>query len=342
MPQKLKIGLIGAGRIGRVHGENLRFYIPQAELGAVADLYSDNIKDWAYNLGIKDVFSDPQKIIEDESIDAVLICSSTDTHAPLIIQAARAGKHIFCEKPIDFDLNKIQEALNEVEKAGVKLQIGFQRRFDPGFKKAYSLIGQGKIGDIRVIKITSRDPAPPPLDYIKVSGGLFLDMTIHDFDMARYLSRSEVTEVHAVGGVMVDKAIGEAGDIDTAIVTLKFANGTIGVIDNCRQSAYGYDQRVEILGSKGCAMVGNPPLTPAVLSTEEGFLADKLQYFFIERYQQAYIEEIKAFVNCILNDQDPLVSGKDGLQPVLIGLAAKHSLTEGKPVPVKLPAGGGL
>ncbi|MBE3580647.1 MAG: inositol 2-dehydrogenase [Thermoanaerobacteraceae bacterium] len=342
MAKKIKVGLIGAGRIGRVHAENIRFNIPDAEVVAVADLYSDRIKDWASNLGIKYIFSDSQKIMEDEAIDAVLICSSTDTHSALIIQAARAGKHIFCEKPIDFDLNRIQEALQAVEKAGVKLQIGFQRRFDPSFKKAYDLIGQGKIGDIRVIKITSRDPAPPSLEYIKVSGGLFLDMTIHDFDMVRYLSRSEVTEVYAIGGVMVDKAIGEAGDIDTGIVTLKFANGALGVIDNSRQSLYGYDQRVEVLGSKGCILVGNPPLTHAVLSTEEGFLNDKLQNFFIERYREAYIEEIKAFVDCLLNDKEPPVTGMDGLQPVLIGLAAKKSLFEGRPIPINSLSGGGL
>ncbi len=332
MPEKIKIGLIGAGRIGRVHAENIRFNVPNAEILSIADLYSDKIKDWAYNLGIKHVLSDPKDIMEDQAIDAVLICSSTDTHSALITQAACAGKHIFCEKPIDFDLTKIKEALQEVARAGVKFQIGFQRRFDPGFKKAYKLIGQGKIGDIRVIKITSRDPAPPPLDYIKVSGGIFLDMTIHDFDMARYLARSEITEVYAVGGAMVDKAIDEAGDVDTAIITLKFANGAMGVIDNSRQSVYGYDQRVEILGSQGCVMVGNQPLTPAVLSTEDGFLVDKLQNFFMERYREAYIEEIKSFVDCIVNDKETLVTGNDGLQPVLIGLAAKRSLAEGRPV----------
>ncbi len=341
MAKKIKVGLIGAGRIGRVHAENIRFNIPDAEVVAVADLYSDRIKDWASNLGIKHIFGDSQKIMEDEAIDAVLICSSTDTHSALIIQAARAGKHIFCEKPIDFDLDRIREALKEVEKAGVKLQIGFHRRFDPSFKKAHDLIGKGKIGDIWVIKITSRDPAPPSLEYIKVSGGLFLDMTIHDFDMARYLSRSEVKEVYAVGGVMVDKAIGEAGDIDTAVVTLKFANGALGVIDNSRQSFYGYDQRIEVLGSKGCIMVGNDPLTHTVLSTEEGFLSDRLQNFFIERYREAYIEEMKVFVDCILHDKEPPVTGIDGLQPVLIGLAAKQSLAEGKPVSIDLISGGG-
>lgn len=335
MSKKIKIGLIGAGRIGRVHAENIRFNVPEAEVVAVADLYSDKIKDWALSLGIKNVFTDSSKIMEDEDIDAVLICSSTDTHSSLIIEAARAGKHIFCEKPIDFDLAKIREALKEVEKAGVKLQVGFQRRFDPSFRKAYELIGQGKIGDIHLIKITSRDPQPPPLEYIKVSGGLFLDMTIHDFDMARYLSRSEVTEVYALGGVLVDEAIGEVGDIDTAIVTLKFASGALGVIDNSRRSVYGYDQRVEVFGSQGCIMVGNDTLTHTVLSTAEGFLSDRLQHFFMERYSQAYIEEIKAFVESILQDKEPPVTGIDGLAPVLIGLAAKRSLAEGRPVPIE-------
>jgi len=333
--KKIEIGLIGAGRIGKIHAENICFSIPEAEVVAVADIFPERIRDWALGLGIKNIFSDANKIMEDEEIDAVLICSSTDTHSSLIMQAAKAGKHIFCEKPIDFDLTKIQQALKEVEKAGVKLQVGFQRRFDPSFKKAREIIAEGKIGDVHLIKITSRDPEPPPLDYIKVSGGLFLDMTIHDFDMARYLSQSEVTEVYAVGEVLVDKSIGDVGDIDTAIVTLKFANGALGVIDNSRRAVYGYDQRVEVLGSKGCIMVGNNTLTQTIVGTAEGFLSDRLQHFFMERYKQAYVEEIKAFVECISQDKEPLVSGIDGLEPVLIGLAAQRSLREGKAVRIE-------
>jgi len=335
MDRKIKIGIIGAGRIGKMHAENIRADFSNVEIKSVADLFADKIKDWANSIGINNIFVDPAMILEDEEIDAVLICSSTDTHSRLIMDSARAGKHIFCEKPIDFDLERIHQALDAVEKAGVKLQIGFQRRFDRSFRKAFEMIRQGKIGDPHILRIISRDPQPPPIEYIKVSGGIFLDMTIHDFDMARYLSGSEVTEVYASGAVLVDPAIGNAGDIDTAVVTLKFENGAIGVIDNSRRSTYGYDQRVEVFGSKGCVSVSNDILTNTVLSDENGITADKPKYFFIERYKDAYIEEIKAFFDSILNDKHPPVTGIDGLKPVIIGLAAKKSLVEGKPVKIQ-------
>lgn len=335
MDKKKKIGIIGAGRIGKMHAENIRAnFFNDIEIKSVADLFADKINDWAKSLGIKNVYKDPERILEDEEIEAVFICSSTDTHSRLIIDAAMAGKHVFCEKPIDFDLDRIHHALDAVEKAGVKLQIGFQRRFDRSFRKAYEIIRQGKIGELNILRITSRDPQPPPLDYIKVSGGIFLDMTIHDFDMARFLSGSEVTEVYASGAVLVDPAIGDAGDVDTAVVTLKFENGAIGVIDNSRRSVYGYDQRVEAFGSKGCVTVSNDTMTNTVLSDENGATADKLKYFFIERYKDAYVEEIRAFFDCIINDKKPPVTGIDGLEPVIIGLAAKKSLMEGRPVKI--------
>lgn len=335
MGKKLKIGIIGTGRIGKMHAENIKANFTNIEIKSVADLFADKIREWANGLGISNVFIDPAKILEDKEIDAVLICSSTDTHSRLIIESARAGKHIFCEKPIDFDLDRIHQALDTVEKANVKLQIGFQRRFDKSFRKAFELIRQGKIGEPHILRITSRDPQPPPIDYIKVSGGIFLDMTIHDFDMARFLSGSEVTEVYASGAVLVDSAIGDAGDIDTAVVTLKFKNGAIGVIDNSRRSTYGYDQRVEVFGSGGCVSVSNDPVTYTTLSYESGIVSDKPKYFFIERYKDAYVEEIRAFFDSILKDKEPLVTGIDGLEPVIIGLAAKKSLVEGKPVKIQ-------
>jgi len=333
--KKIKIGLIGAGRIGRFHAETIKANVDFVEIKSVADIFADNIKDWASNLEIKHVYKDATKMLGDKEIDAVLICSSTDTHSQLIIESAKAGKHIFCEKPIDFDLNRIHEALDAVKKANVKLQIGFQRRFDPSFKRAHEMIKAGKIGDVYILKITSRDPGPPPLEYIKVSGGIFLDMTIHDFDMARFLIGSEVTEVYATGAVRIDPKIGEAGDIDTAIVTLKFQNGTIGVIDNSRKAVYGYDQRVEVFGSKGSIAVNNDPLTNTVVSNENGIIGHNPKNFFMDRYKDAYIEEIKAFCDCILNDTTPMVTGKDGLEPVVIGLAAKQSLAEGGPIKIE-------
>ncbi|VBB05224.1 inositol 2-dehydrogenase [Lucifera butyrica] len=250
----------------------------------------------------------------------------------MIIEAAQAGKHIFCEKPIDFSIDRIQAALDAVEKAGVKLQIGFNRRFDHNFKRVRELIQNGEIGDVQIVNVISRDPAPPPIEYVKVSGGLFLDMTIHDFDMVRYLTGSEVTEVYTNAGVLVDERIGEAGDVDTALISLKFQNGAIGTIDNCRQAVFGYDQRVEVLGSKGGITVTNDIPTNVVLSTDSAVIAGKPKYFFLERYLESYEAEMKEFFRCILNDTEPVVSGIDGLKPVLIGLAAQESCRTGKPV----------
>ena len=331
----MKLGLIGAGRIGKLHAELLTHHIPEAEIKTIAEIYLDNINGWANQLGISNLTADYSDILSDDDIEAVLISSSTDTHARLIIEAAEAGKHIFCEKPIDLNIEKIQQALNSVKAAGVKLQVGFNRRFDRNFRKVREVIESGKIGDVHIVKITSRDPAPPPIEYLKVSGGIFLDMAIHDFDMARYLSISDVEEVYAQGAVLIDPAIGDIGDVDTAIVTLKFKNGALGVIDNSRQAAYGYDQRAEVFGSKGSVDVKNEFPNSATVSTAEGVMGEKPHYFFLERYQTSYIEELKAFTEAVKKDEEPPVTGNDGLQPVLIGLAALKSLTEKKPINIE-------
>ena len=335
MEKKLKLGIIGAGRIGKLHAENVIKNIKGFEVKSIADVYADAVLDWANSLGIKNVYSDYMDILNDPEIDAVMICSSTNTHSKISIEAANAGKHIFCEKPIALDLDKIKDALRAVEKAGVKFQVGFNRRYDHNFKRVQELVKDGRIGDVHIIKVTSRDPAPPPAEYVKVSGGMFLDMTIHDFDMVRYLSGSEVEEVYTAAAVLVDPAIGEAGDVDTAIITLKFKNGAIGVIDNSRKAAYGYDQRVEVFGSKGCITVSNDTPSSAVLSTQEGVYSDKPKYFFLERYKDSFIDEIKCFYDAIANDTQPPVTGIDGLKPVLIALAAKKSLIEGRPVKIE-------
>lgn len=332
MEQKIKIGVIGVGRIGKIHTGNIIKYFPNIEVKAVADIYADNIQEWAASLGITKVYSDYKKIIEDPEITAVIICSSTDTHSQITIEAAEAGKHIFCEKPIDYDVDRIHAALAAVKKAGVKFQVGFNRRFDHNFKKVKEVIQSGEIGDVQIVKVVSRDPAPPSIEYVKVSGGMFLDMTIHDFDMVRYLTGSEVTEVYANAGVLVDKAIGEAGDIDTALISLKFKNGAIGMIDNCRKAVYGYDQRVEILGTKGGISVANDTPTTVVISTENAVINDKPKYFFLERYMESFEAEMKDFFYSIANDTETVVSGIDGLKPVLIGLAAQKSYKEGRPI----------
>lgn len=332
MSRKIKVGVIGAGRIGKIHAANIIKNFPEVEVVAIADVYADKIQEWAKELGISQVYSDYKQILNNKEIDAVIICSSTDTHSQITIEAAQAGKHIFCEKPIDYDVERIHQALAAVKKAGVKFQVGFNRRFDHNFKKVRELIQSGAIGDVQIVKVISRDPAPPSPEYVKVSGGMFLDMTIHDFDMVRYLTGSEVTEVYANAAVLVDKAIGEAGDVDTALISLKFKNGAIGMIDNCRQAVYGYDQRVEILGSKGAISANNDTPTNVVVSTGDAVVSDKPKYFFLERYMDSFAEEMKDFFASIKNDSETVVTGIDGLKPVLIGLAAKKSYESGKPV----------
>jgi len=332
MKQKVNVGLIGAGRIGTLHAAHLTHRIPQSNLVAVSDTYRPAAQACAARFEIATVETDHQAILARDDVEAVVICSSTDTHAQIIIDAAEAGKHIFCEKPIHFDLAEIDRALAAVEETGVKLQIGFNRRFDPTFREVHDRVLEGRIGKPHILRITSRDPQPPPIDYVKVSGGMFLDMTIHDFDMARYLIGSEVEEIFALGQVLVDPAIGEAGDIDTAILTLRFANGAIGTIDNSRQAVYGYDQRVEVFGSAGVISTANQTPHRATYSDRKGVHAALPLHFFIERYVDSYIAEMEAFVRCVLQDTPPSVSGQDGRIPVVMGYAAQKSLREGRPV----------
>jgi myo-inositol 2-dehydrogenase / D-chiro-inositol 1-dehydrogenase len=328
----IRVGVIGAGRIGKLHAENLATRIPGVEVVAVADPNFAFAKELSEKLNIKNAYEDYHKILEDKSIDAVAICSSTDTHAKILTEAANAGKHAFCEKPIDHDLKKIDSALEAVKKAGIKCQIGFNRRFDPNFKKVKEMVKEGKIGALHLLRITSRDPNPPPAEYVKVSGGIFLDMTIHDFDMARYLSGSEVDEVYAAGAVLVDPEIGKAGDIDTAMITLKFKNGAIGTIDNSRKAVYGYDQRVEVFGSGGMVAVTNNFPDSHTYSNGEEVSGSKPLYFFLERYSESFIAEMKGFIEAIRNDTDTPVMALDGRKPILIAMAANKSLKENRPV----------
>lgn len=331
--KKVKIGLIGAGRIGKLHGENLAHSVANAELVAVADpMLNDDMKAWAEGLGIKKYYKDPEEILSDKSIDAIFICSATNTHADLIKRGAKVGKHIFCEKPIDTDLNKIQETLDVVAEAGVKLQVGFVRRFDHNHKKVHDTVAEGRLGDVHLVKVTSRDPDHQPMEYIKVSGGIYMDMTIHDFDMVRYLAGSEVTEVMAYGAERSGAGYADFDDVDTTIVMMKFANGALGVIDNSRAAHYGYDQRTEVHCDKGCVQVSNDRNDTAMISTAEGVELSKPTWFFLERYNNAFIAEAVAFADAVLNDTDTLVNGNDGLAPVKIAMAADKSLKEGRPV----------
>lgn len=331
----INVGIIGAGRIGHVHGESISKFVKNARVKTIADPFlNDATIEWAKSLGIEKATKDYKEIINDPDIQAVLICASTDQHSKLSIEALKAGKHVFCEKPIDHDVAKIKEVLDVVNKAGKKYQVGFNRRFDHNFRAIREAVKAGKVGKQQIIKITSRDPEPPSIDYVKISGGIFLDMTIHDFDMVRYLSGAEVEEVYAEGSVTVDPEIGKAGDIDTAIITLKLDNGATAVIDNCRAACYGYDQRAEVFGTKGCVAISNDSDSNAVFSGKDGVVSEKPMFFFLERYMMAYAKEVDSFVEAIVNDTPTEVNANDGLAPVLIGLAAKKSVAEHRPVTI--------
>src|SRR5438270_2433665 len=246
--RKVRVGILGVGRIGKIHAENLATRIPEAELSVLADVFPGELKTGAARLGISKTASDYKDVINCPQVDAVVICTPTDTHHQIILEAAAAGKHIFCEKPLELSMEKIRSIIKTVQESGVQLMVGFNRRFDQNFSKVREMVSSGKIGNPQVLRISSRDPAPPPENYLRSSGGMFLDMTIHDFDMCRYLVGSEVTEVYAKACVLVDPVFSKVGDWDTALTTLTFQNGAVGTIDNSRQAVYGYDQRVEVFG----------------------------------------------------------------------------------------------
>ena len=328
----IRVGIIGTGRIGSVHAHNLMGQVRGAELVAVADVMVEAARSLAAEVGVERVYDDPSELLSQQDLDAVLICSSTDTHAALIEAAAEAGKAIFCEKPIALELGAIDRALEAVERAGVTLQVGFNRRFDPSFAALRDAVDTGRIGTPEMLRITSRDPEPPPIAYVRGSGGIFCDMMIHDLDMARFVLGEEVVEVYAMGSVLVDPAIGEAGDVDTATVTLRFASGALGVIENSRRAAYGYDQRAEVFGSKGMVASRNHAAHTAEISDATGVHGPLPHYFFLERYNQAYVNELQAFCDCVRDGSPPPVSGADGRTPVVMALAAGLSLRANRPV----------
>lgn len=329
----INLGIIGAGRIGKVHVESIATQVADARVKILADPYmNEQTAEWAAQMGVERVTNDYREILSDPDIDAVLICSSTDTHASLSIEAIEAGKHVFCEKPVDHDIARIRQVMAALEAHPVKYQVGFNRRFDHNFSAVQRAVAEGRIGDPHIIRITSRDPEPPSTDYVKVSGGMFLDMTIHDFDMARFLAGCNATEIYVEAAVLVDPAIGEAGDVDTAVITMKMENGSIVTIDNSRKAVYGYDQRVEVFGSKGMVSVSNDTISSAVISNADGVTGEKPLYFFLERYMQAYAGEIRSFVQAIEQDTDTALGIMDGLESVRMGTAAGKSWKEHRPV----------
>ncbi len=330
--QKLRFAVFGVGRIGKIHAENLARRIPQAQLVAVTDVLPEALATEAARLNVPNAFEDYRRALELPEVDAVAICTPTDTHYRIILEAASAGKHIFCEKPLELELQKIREINDHVRKCGVQLMVAFNRRFDPNFSKVRELVSSGKVGVPHVLRITSRDPAPPPETYIRSSGGLFLDMTIHDFDMARYLVGDEVTEVYARAAVLVDPVFERAGDWDTAVITLSFAGGALGVIDNSRKAVYGYDQRVEVFGSEGMVTVRNNTPDTHIHFDRSGVHSALPLHFFMERYTESYLREMQAFVDAVLAGRPVPVSGADGLAAVEIALAAARSARENRPV----------
>lgn len=332
----LKIGIIGAGRIGKVHLESISYHVKNATVTAMADPFmNEETEKLIRSYGVSKVTKDYKDILNDKDIDAVLVCSSTDTHAAISIEAINAGKHVFCEKPVDHSIEKIQAVADALkEHPDIKFQVGFNRRFDHNFAAIRKAYDDGKIGEAHILKITSRDPEPPNPAYIKVSGGIFLDMTIHDFDMACFLTDSDVEELYVNSAVLVDPAIGEQGDVDTAIITMKMANGALAVIDNSRKVAYGYDQRAELFGSKGMVATSNDTVSSAVISNADGVTGEKPLFFFLERYMGSFSEEMRQFTEAVINDTEVPVGIHAGLQSVKIGLAARKSVEEHRPVKI--------
>lgn len=332
----LKIGIIGAGRIGKVHLESISYHVKNATVTAMADPFmNEETEKLIRSYGVSKVTKDYKDILNDKDIDAVLVCSSTDTHAAISIEAINAGKHVFCEKPVDHSIEKIQAVADALkEHPDIKFQVGFNRRFDHNFAAIRKAYDDGKTGEAHILKITSRDPEPPNPAYIKVSGGIFLDMTIHDFDMACFLTDSDVEELYVNSAVLVDPAIGEQGDVDTAIITMKMANGALAVIDNSRKAAYGYDQRAELFGSKGMVATSNDTVSSAVISNADGVTGEKPLFFFLERYMDSFSEEMRQFTEAVINDTEVPVGIHAGLQSVKIGLAARKSVEEHRPVKI--------
>lgn len=332
MTGRLPVGVVGAGRIGRVHAENLAFRIPGAVPLAVADVDAAAAEACARAFGIPVAATDYRAVVEHAGVEAVLVCSPTDTHLAVIEGAAAAGKAIFCEKPIAATLRDIDRALDAVERAGVPFMVGFNRRFDPSYRRLREAVERGEVGEPHLLHLVSRDPSPPSAAYAARSGGMFFDMTIHDFDMARFLVGAEVEEVFAMAAVRVDPAIGDAGDVDTGVVMLRFADGVIGAIDNSRRAVYGYDQRAEVFGSGGSATVGNVYPNTVTLRAARGVGRDLPLPFFAERYAESYRAELAAFVDAVRGGAPVPVSGHDGRAAVVMSLAARRSHDEGRPV----------
>ena len=331
MVKKVNMAVIGTGRMGSVHVTNVVRKIPEAHLAAICDIRLDIARAVGAELGIERIVQDYHELLADKEIEAVMIVTSTNTHAEIIKDAAEAGKHIFCEKPLALDLESIDDALTAVENAKVKLQVGFNRRFDKSFREVREIVKSGEIGRPCVLRITNRDPELPSMEFLRVSGGMFLDMTIHDFDMARF-QIGEVDEVYAIANVLIDDELKSFGDVDTSVITLKFKDGTLGAIDNSRQAVYGYDQRLEVFCLNGVARAENETEHTTIKGNLKGFHSARIPHFFMQRYASCYVEEVRQFIQCVREDLPTPTTGKDGRMAVVLGHAAWKSLHENRPV----------
>ena len=329
----LKVGLLGAGRIGRVHAVNIAAH-PRSELVAVSDINAAAAESLAQEYGARALSS--EEILADDSINAVLVATSTDTHSDLIEAATAAGKAVLCEKPVDLSLARAKACLAKADATGMPVMIGFNRRFDPNFAAVKAALAKGEIGKAELLAITSFDPAPPPVAYVKVSGGLFRDMMIHDFDMANFMMGDAPVKVQAVGTSIVDPAIGAAGDVDTAVVTMTYADGRIAVIKNSRRAVYGYDQRLELLGSESLLSAANMMENTVSKATVAGVTSAKPTYFFLERYMPAYGIEWNAFVSAVLDGTDVPVTLAEGIRALALAEAATLSAKTGQAVAPEL------
>ncbi|MDQ4076166.1 MAG: inositol 2-dehydrogenase [Chloroflexota bacterium] len=334
MKTKLRVGVIGAGRIGNIHAANLANQIANAEISVISDPNLAAAEQMADRFKVVDFVADHKELLANDEVDAVAICSASPTHPAIIKDAAAAGKHIFCEKPIGFELEEIDEVLAAVDASGVKLQVGFNRRFDRNFRRARDRVVSGDIGRPHVLRITSRDPEAPPPGYLVGWGGIFKETTIHDFDMARFVIDSEVEKIYVAGGALGYPEFAASNDLDTVVITLHFANGALGTIDNGYQAVYGYDQRLEVYGSKGTVWVENERSDTHLFACAEGVQQARPPYFFLERYLDSYRAEMQAFVDCVLNDTPPPVTGRDGRIPIVLSIAAQKSYDEGRPVEI--------
>jgi myo-inositol 2-dehydrogenase/D-chiro-inositol 1-dehydrogenase len=336
------VGVVGAGRIGRMHTENLVHLVPEASVKTVASPHVD--REWAGSLGVAVCAADNAAVFDDPEIEAVVITAPSGLHAELIGRAAAAGKHAFCEKPLAFEPDRIEEIMRNVERAGVLLQVGFNRRSDPGILDLVETVSGGGVGAVHTVRVTNRDPQAPPIDFVERSGGIFLDFLIHDFDTVRFLSGSEIVEVYAAGGVLIDPAIGAAGDIDTAVVSVRLANGALAVIDASRQAVYGYDQRFEVFGAAGSAAVGNTTPSTLVVSTAGGVVGRKPHDGFVSRYREAFVAELRSFLAAVRRGGPVVAGAGDALAAVRAAVAARASFEQGRPVRLnaaEASAGGG-